>query len=100
MRIKRTYGDESPVRVTFTPMASIDLTNVDSIALRVYDERNIETATLLTTLAGERRGFDPATYFPVGNGDGDWSGVRYYTIVLVRGVLESPLPEVNEWVQS
>ena len=100
MRIRRTYGDESPVRVTFTPRDGIDLTNVDSVALRVYDVQNIETATLLTTLTGERRGFDPATYFPVANGDGDWSGTRYYTIVLVRGQLESPLSDVFEWTQA
>jgi len=98
-QISRAYGDESPIRVTFTNLTGVSLTDVDSAEMRVYDGAEISTATLLATLDGEIRGFDPATYFPVGDGNGNWTGTRYYTIVLIRGSIETVLP-VRQWVQS
>lgn len=98
MPIKRLFGDESPIRMTWDLKGHTDMSAVTGIELRVYDTKAIEGSTLIETLNGEIRGFDPATYFPVINGD--WDGTRYVRVVLFKGTEEMPLPMVDTWVQN
>lgn len=92
-QITRAAGDEFPLRVLWGEQRLDDVT---AVALRVYDDAN--RTTLMATLAGEIRGFDPATWFPI-VGDFSWTGTRHYEIVLTRGAEDEVLP-LAEWTQS
>lgn len=73
-----------------------DLTDVTAVQMNVYNDSN--KTTLIETLDGERRGFDPRTYFPII--DADWTGKRYFQIVLTKDGANKPLPDLGEWRQS
>ena len=94
MIINRSIGDTSPVKVLWT--GEVDFTDVTAITLTVYSDQDKQTQ--VETLTGEMRGFDPATYFPII--DANWTGVRWWTITITRGVEVKPLPTVYKWEQA
>ncbi len=94
MLINRAYGDESPIRILWKNNPKLD--DVTGVLMRVYDDGN--RTTLIETLTGERRGFDPGAFFPVINPD--WVGTRHYEIGLLRGTEEEVLRGLSHWTQS
>ena len=92
--ITRSSGDQTAIKIRWP--GDPDLTLVTAMRIDVYQDK--AKATLIETLAGEKRGFDPATYFPII--DADWVATRYWQITLVRDTIEQPLPDVYNWVQT
>ena len=94
MQLKRSTGDESPLRVTWS--GDVRLDDVTGVSLEVYDDNS--KTTLLETLTGEIRGFDPACWFPVLTPS--WTGARFFQIGLHRGAEDKPLSTLHTWSQS
>jgi hypothetical protein len=91
--ITRATGDETPVKILWS--GTVDLTSVTSVTIRVF--ATATGGTPLETLTGEKKGFDPGTFFPVI--DANWTGTRYWQIVISRGAEDQPLPELHKWTQ-
>ena len=92
--IKRASGDTTPIRIRWT--GEVDLSDVSAIEMRIFDSNS--KTTLIETLQGERRGFDPYTYFPVNATS--WTGTRYLQIVLTIGGETKPMPSLGKWANS
>lgn len=93
-QIKRSTGDETAVKISWS--GEVDLTSVTAVSMRVYGDS--DKTALVETLTGEIRGFDPATYFPIINAN--WTGTRYWQVVLTRTAEDQPLPTLHTWVQA
>jgi len=96
IKISRASGDETAIRLVINSNNARDLANVTAASIAIYSDPQGET--LVETLTGERRGFDPAAYFPII--DADWTGTRYWRVVLTKGTEDQPLPVFNEWKQT
>ena len=96
--INRAAGDETAIKIKWS--GDVDFSAVSAIAMKVYDTKSKDT--LLDTLAGEIRGFDPFTYFPVN--DTSWTGTRYFQFELTIGTAPDdetkPLPEIGMWTNK
>lgn len=98
MKIERSRGDTSPLRITWNQKGSSEaprLDDVTAIEMRVYDD-DVRTTTI-ETLTGYTTNFDPATWFNII--DAAWDGTRHFEIFLTRASGVKPLP-MGEWVQA
>ena len=93
--INRAAGDTTAIKIKWS--GDVDFSAVTAIAMKIYDTKSKDT--LLETLVGEVRGFDPFTYFPVS--DTSWVETRYFQFELTIGTAPDdetkPLPEIGLW---
>ena len=96
--IQRAAGDETAIKIKWN--GEVDFSAVTAIAMEVWQEKSRQT--LIETLVGEVRGFDPYTYFPVN--DTSWVETRYFRFVLTIGTEPNdeakPFASMGTWVNE
>ena len=92
--IERALNDTSAIKFKWT--SDVDFTDVTAMSLAVYSDS--DRTTLVETLVGEIRGFDPAVYFPVNNTSTSFS--YFCQLVITRGAESKPLTDQIRWVNG
>ena len=103
--ITRAAGDTTAIKIKWS--GDVDFSAVTAIAMKVYDTKSKDT--LLVTIPGEVRGFDPFTYIPMEDDgaqpvDTSWTGTRYFQFELTIGTAPDdetkPLPDIGLWTNT